>query len=264
MKLLSIVIPTRNRSQFLQKSLSQLPHNFLNSNEVELIVVDDGSDQNNKSSNYEICSSINYCQYIYKQFGSAPKARNYGFSISTGKNIWFLDDDDYITEKTFYQVINHLKNDIEENLFLILPCKKVYSNDENDVIYTYPTKERNSFEEYRAKGHQVNTSCTLFSRKVISEIGGWDENLKTGQDTDLFLRASEISKIKCLNVEPIIVNVAHQDRIGKKVFKQQIGKTQFLKKHWRVLTFKRKYYYILTTLLWIPFFKKIRSYLIFK
>ncbi|MFD2656636.1 glycosyltransferase family 2 protein [Gracilibacillus thailandensis] len=255
MFLLSIIIPTKNRSDFLRDNLASLSDDFLLKNGIELIVVDDGSVEDQRYNNKLACNQLESCTYYFQDLGGAPKARNFGFFQSSGEYIWFLDDDDFVSENTMRQVIEYLEKKPSEQHFIVLPCRKIFDN--NKYVEIYPQGDNNNFETYRTKGHQVNTSCTIFSRKVINNLNGWDEILKTGQDTDLFLRASKISNVICLKTEPIIVYVAHSDRIGKKVFKQQYGKLQFLYKHWKTLSMRRRLYYIFTFIFWVPLLKKI-------
>lgn len=260
MILLSIIIPTKNRTGFLKNSLNNL--NDKNSSlNYELIVVDDGSSEENSINNENICGLVSNCRYFRNVTSlGAPRSRNFGFSVSKGQYIWFLDDDDLVTIATLEKVISYLRSLLKNNSvkMFLLPFQIKSSKEFSEIVL--PRKEENNFDYYRKRGSHINTSCAIFHRDIISDVHGWDEKLKTGQDTDLFLRVSRVYQINIIDSDPVTIFQEHSDRLGKKVFKQQIGKIQFLKKHWKILSFKRRFYYISTLLLWIPFFRKFRMY----
>ncbi|ELC8453850.1 glycosyltransferase family 2 protein [Clostridium perfringens] len=251
---ISIVIPTKNRSLFLEECISSFKKY---NGKIEIIVVDDGSDNINREKNRKICKNYNV-KYILNEFSlGAPKSRNIGMRNSSGKYIWFFDDDDIVNCKAITDVIE-LINNSKSNSIIILPMIVVLNNKE--VIFEInPQKERNNFESYRKNGQEVSTSCAIFPKVILEKIGGWDEKLVSGQDTDLFLRASEVSNIQVLSdTLPIEIRVGHIDRISVNVKKQQIGKIQFMRKNWSRLHLKRKIYYMVTFVLCTPYFRKIK------
>lgn len=253
MKLISVIIPTKNRPEFLKVSL-QIFRQF--SKEFEVIIIDNRSSAKISKLNKKYCEMLDNCKYKFvDDFCEVSESRNYGFSISTGDYIWFLDDDDLPPRKTIIDLLKIIK-ELSNDQVILLPsiCKF------GDILFDYklPLKEISNFEFFRDKGHIVNTSCAIFPRGKLLEIKGWDKSLVAGQDTDLFLRISQIAKFKCLRTKPVIINVGHSNRISRKFFRQQYGKIQFLKKHWNILTAKRKFYYIVTFILCAPLFHGIK------
>lgn len=93
--LLSIIIPTYNCEEFIDEGitsiLSQLPTN------CELILVDDGSDDNTREviSKYENNDNV---FVIYNEHQGASGSRNLGIDHSRGKYITFMDCDDMMQE----------------------------------------------------------------------------------------------------------------------------------------------------------------------
>jgi glycosyltransferase involved in cell wall biosynthesis len=247
---ISIIIPTKDRPQFLNSALKPF-RNFLS--DIEIIVIDDGSQSDNAALNKQACNILSNCYYqcIQKSRGAA-RARNLGLSLSRGKWIWFVDDDDIVPIKAIEKVLHIINQEKSHDEVLLLPMTQV--SDTFIVNKVYPTQERNNFNSYRHKGHEVNTSCAVFLQKILIESEGWDDSLVAGQDTDLFLRISRIAHLTCLETDPVVVNIGHAKRTTRNVVKQQIGKLQFLKKHWSILTSRRKLYYLGTFLLCIPCF----------
>ena len=91
--LISIIIPTYNRPHFLAQCLAAISCRIRNDPDVEVKVVDDGSDQENAEKNEELCrtNGANYHR-LEKNHGMAV-ARNMGISQSAGEWLVFIDDD---------------------------------------------------------------------------------------------------------------------------------------------------------------------------
>jgi glycosyltransferase involved in cell wall biosynthesis len=248
MKKISVIIPTRNRQEFL-KSVLEPFRSF--TEDIEIFVIDDASSEAEASSNKNACNTIPNCQYVYfaKNKGAAV-ARNYGLEMSSAEVIWFVDDDDFVPVQAIKDVLEVVGNQPLSSQVILLPMRLMSNS--SLIRKIVPSEERNNFSKYRDIGHQVTTSAAVFSRKTIQEVGGWDDSLVAGQDTDLFLRVSQITDFKCLATEPVIQNIGHVNRITRAVIKQEIGKVQFLRKHWKILTNRRKFYYLFSFLIVAP------------
>ena len=95
-KLLSIVVPTKNRYYYL-KFLIQLIEN-LHSEEIEM-VIQDNSDDNKEFLEYLNLKKYNFIRYDYIE-GQIPRSDNSdkGILNSTGEYICFIGDDDGVTK----------------------------------------------------------------------------------------------------------------------------------------------------------------------
>ncbi|MBX3012079.1 MAG: glycosyltransferase [Caldilineaceae bacterium] len=90
MPLVSVIIPTYNRADLIQKTLdSVLAQTYP---QIELIVVDDGSTDNTEQVVGEYDNGS--VQYIRKANGGEASARNWGIRAAKGKYIACLDSDD--------------------------------------------------------------------------------------------------------------------------------------------------------------------------
>lgn len=111
---ISVIIPAYNVEKYIDKCLTSLVNQTLDS--IEIIVVNDGSVDNTKNiidkykDNYpDIIKIINI-----KNSGIGP-ARNIGIKKATGKYITFIDSDDYIKEDALeiaYKEIEKSNSDI--------------------------------------------------------------------------------------------------------------------------------------------------------
>lgn len=85
----SVVIPTYNRASYLPEAIeSVLGQTY---NDIEIIVVDDGSNDDTREILTHYRDRI---RYIYIDNGGPARARNVGMREATGKYIAFLDSDD--------------------------------------------------------------------------------------------------------------------------------------------------------------------------
>jgi glycosyltransferase involved in cell wall biosynthesis len=89
--MISVIICTYNRANLLKRALNSLARQSVK--DFEIIIVDDGSEDNT----CEICNSfkdrITSLKYIYVKNSGLSYARNVGIKSSTGDYILFTDDD---------------------------------------------------------------------------------------------------------------------------------------------------------------------------
>ncbi len=96
----SIVIPTCNRSEYLEICCKAIREQIQAEKSVEVIVVDDGSEEITAHHNSQICKRFGFT-YLYQENKGMAVARNSGVSESKGDWIIFLDDDVLIADNWF-------------------------------------------------------------------------------------------------------------------------------------------------------------------
>lgn len=104
--LLSIIIPTRNRTTFLintVKNLLELSKNLF----IEIIVSD-----NSDVPNQEILNIGNNVRYVRPQkvLDTAEENLFYAFSFATGKYVWPLGDDDVVLKHGFENLVKECQS----------------------------------------------------------------------------------------------------------------------------------------------------------
>ena len=107
---LSVIIPAYNASEFISESVNSIL--TINSNQIEIIVVDDGS----KDNTFEVLSNISdtRIRVLRKNNGGVSSARNCGLKYAQGEYITFLDADDLVDSHVLEKIINCMddKNDV--------------------------------------------------------------------------------------------------------------------------------------------------------
>lgn len=252
-KLITIVIPTKNRSVLVKKIISEI-RTFIN--RVDIIIVDDNSkfDESKNLSKYlSTFKNINYLR-LSKNRGQSY-ACNLGLKLCKTKYIWFFDDDDFMQKKTLSSVIKHISKNNPNGI--LLPMKQFYKK--KVIKYVCPTPEDHFYNCLRNQQQKVSTSCAIFKKSKILDIKGWDEKILGGTDTDLFLRFSKNNIFYTLKTNPIAVNFDIPNRVTNNFYRQQKAKIYFLKKHWKTLTSKRRIYYIISYILCFSLLNSLKS-----
>lgn len=93
---ISIIIPTRNRFQYLRDTLNSLSCLFL-SDEIEIIIIDNGSTDRTR----EIVETFTQknpipCRYVYEPTPGLHVGRNLGAQLARGEILAYLDDDVFV------------------------------------------------------------------------------------------------------------------------------------------------------------------------
>ena len=100
--LLSIIVPVYNVENYLEKCIqSILTQDYHN---IELILVDDGSEDNSGAICDEIAKEDKRIVVIHKPNGGQGSARNRALDISRGEYITFVDSDDEIAVDTYNNI----------------------------------------------------------------------------------------------------------------------------------------------------------------
>src|SRR5258708_25393995 len=100
----SVIIPSRNRPSLLRESLASVTAQSCNS--MEIIVVDDGSDDRHLGDYRTILRDagkpVSFHSLPQRPLGHGPGyTRNYAAARATGDYLCFLDDDDSWTDPSY-------------------------------------------------------------------------------------------------------------------------------------------------------------------
>lgn len=97
-ELVSIVIPIYNMADSINKCMSSvLSQDY---KEIEVIIVDDGSEDDSLEICHNIAASDSRIKVIHTENRGSGPARNIGIANASGTYIFFVDADDYIEQNT--------------------------------------------------------------------------------------------------------------------------------------------------------------------
>lgn len=111
--LLSVVIPVYRTELTLQRCVESVLNQDVDN--MEVILVDDGSPDNCPQLCDEWAEKDNHIKVIHKTNGGLSDARNAGIDIAKGEYITFVDSDDWVDDNTYTTLLNIMgDNDILE------------------------------------------------------------------------------------------------------------------------------------------------------
>jgi len=184
MVLISVILPTYNRAHVLQRSIqSVLVQSYTN---FELIVIDDGSTDNTRA----IVDSFQDIRihYLYQQNKERSAARNAGIEVSRGKYLSFIDsDDEYLPNKLDIQV-----KAIERKGAGMVMSGLQESDSHGCIMHTSSPWVGHPSSSYKLEEWLLSppvSFCTaLIEKQWIEAVGGFDQDLNSSEDVDLWFR----------------------------------------------------------------------------
>lgn len=185
---ISVVVPCYNAERWVAECIqSCLDQTY---QPIEIIVVDDGStDQSQRIILNLSRSSHVSIRFIEGSHKGACAARNRGLAAATGDYVQFLDADDLMcSRKIELQAIASMHNPDA------VPCGPWLwlqpSNGEwlTELPRQHMSNSGDLIHEW-LEGRFLAAHSFLWPRRLIIELGGWDESLSSFQDGDLFIRA---------------------------------------------------------------------------
>ena len=212
----TIIIPTYNRAALLPKAinsvLGQGHDNF------ELIVVDDGSDDNTA----EIIKGYDNIIYLWQQNSGPASARNQGIRAAQHELIAFLDSDDWFAmDKLKIQVRAMMDN-------------PDYLISHTDEIWYRCGKLLNQKKKHRKFGGDIFARClplcavsmsTVMARKkLFAEVGLFDESYPCCEDYEFWLRVSARHKFLKIDQPLTLKDGGRPDEVS---FKYRTGMDKF-------------------------------------
>ncbi|MGM1003862.1 glycosyltransferase family 2 protein [Acinetobacter haemolyticus] len=174
--LLSVIIPTHNRPQYLPRAVESALQAAPNGN-VEVIVVPNGGDETWKES---LATLLKDKRIIVSPIekGHANAARNHGMKLAQGKYIRFLDDDDFLVDGAIKQLesIEKVGVDMCGGALAVMDAKDTILN-----ILNIPYQNDFIASLLSSKG-RTGIQFYLYRRESIQNFF-WDESIHIGQDT---------------------------------------------------------------------------------
>ena len=204
---LTIIIPTFNRADFLKESIqSVLSQSFT---DFELIVVNDGSTDHTG----EVAEEFPGIHYVSCAVNSGVShARNLGINLAKGRYICFLDSDDLWVKNKLETQIRWMESHPD--------CRLCYTDEiwiRKGVRVNPMNKHRKFSGDIFARSLQlciVSPSSVLMQASLFDEVGLFDEDLLVCEDYDLWLRISQKYPVHFIEEKLIVKRGGHEDQLS--------------------------------------------------
>ena len=204
----SVIIPTYNRARFIGRAIrSAVNQDCIPKSEIEIVVIDDGSDDDTE----QVVKSIDYkgtvLNYIKTaHVGQPGTARNTGLDASKGDFIAYLDSDDF----WFPHHLATAKQEFKANPDLLMVM--TYWGFARFRADPYaPDGVATKYEDYKHPvdphgiNTAVNTNCRVHRRHCTDLVGKFNTS-RWGEDQDFFDRIWNRYRDKCKKVH-VVTNV---------------------------------------------------------
>ncbi len=182
---------TKNRAWCLPRVLESVEQTSYPRTQLKVVIVDDYSDDgsweilkewesHHKSSFRDIV--------LLREHTNIPEARNLGLANAEGKYILFWDSDVIPPSEEFLgQIIGIMESESDIGA---VGCSYVYEDPKLGRRLDKPPVSR--------KTHAVYLGFTLVSSEAAHEVGGFNEAMNVGEDTEYFIRMTEKTRRKII------------------------------------------------------------------
>ena len=208
----SIVIPHFNRVSLLREALSSVKASRFSS--YEIIIVDDRSAPESRRDLTSFAS--NNIRVIDSDGAQGPSAaRNTGAREAKGEFLVFLDSDDLLAPWCLEQRIESVR-ELPENDLWVFPVLLFYDQPGDRAILWNNMDSEEDPIRFLQSDPPWHTSSPIWRRSAFLNLGGFNEKIVYGDDSDLHFRAllAELRLAKFPDALPdVFVRRSNQDRI---------------------------------------------------
>jgi GT2 family glycosyltransferase len=176
--LVSVILPTFQRRRLVCSAIeSVLAQTF---QDFELIVVDDGSTDGTAE---ELAAYNGRIRFRRQQNRGVAAARNLGLRLARGEIVAFLDSDDRWLPDHLEVVTTMLERQPGSVLASTCPSYRI-----SDCESVARTRLARVLPRSLVGDFVGLPSCVAVRRQCLVAVGGFDERLRVGEDTDLWQR----------------------------------------------------------------------------
>lgn len=188
---ISVVVPTFNRSEIVQRSLATLFAQSLAPSRFEIIVVDDGSTDGTSASLRALKPDCRFRVIVQANQGPAA-ARNCGYREAAADLVLFLDDDMLCDQGL---VAAHIAAHTDTAQSIAFGALFLSADSPRSLAAECFRREIGAFHRARRQSQEVEwkiTDCVFSNaslpRALLEELGGFDESFRMREDLDLGFR----------------------------------------------------------------------------
>jgi len=183
MPTVSICIPTYNRKGYLKETLDSV---FAQTyKDYEVVIVDDGSTDGTgemiKSAGYDV-------RYYWHENRGEAATCNKLIELAKGQYISFIHSDDLLTPDAIERMVNVMNSESED---VIVYGNYIRIDEHGNICGRSKRKLYNGYiVQHLFDDVIVHPNGSMFPKRVLEEIGGFDTSLKASYDYKLELRLS--------------------------------------------------------------------------
>jgi len=214
--LVSIVVTVYNKEDFIKKTLeSTLQQSYQN---LEIIVVDDGSTDRSSEIIYGYASSDHRIKMIGQQNSGVASAINRGLREVQGEYIVILDGDDIIYPKYIERAVKYLE---DHTMFDIVHVSWDWIDEQDKRIHTVIAPEPDDYLKTLLLGNIFAVHAMMFRKILLDRVGLISLELKQTVDWEFWTRCAKMGA-RFGRIEDILVGTRESsNRVTKTTANQQ-------------------------------------------
>ncbi len=220
---ITVIIPTFNRVQSLEKALNSVIEQSLPP--TEILVIDDGSEDDTAAM---IAEKFPQVIYHYQPNHGVSSARNVAIQMARSNWLAFLDsDDEWLPDKLQKQCEQLSKN----------PNYRICHTEE---IWIRQGIRVNAMKKHTKRGGDIFKYCLplcamspssiMIHRSVFESVGWFDETLPACEDYDLWLRITARYPVLFIDQPMIIKYGGHEDQLSRRYWGMDRFRIQAMQK----------------------------------
>jgi glycosyltransferase involved in cell wall biosynthesis len=179
---ISIIIPCFNHGNYIAETLSSI-EGIADRTLYEVIIVNDGSTDQNTASVLEDLGRTGRCRVIFQENQGVCRTRNNALALARGEYILPVDSDNLIKPEFVYKAIEILDDRPDVS---IVYSDSILFGEEEGVRIAGP------FNLQRLMLNNFIDNCSVYRKSMTDRIGGYDpfDGIAGIEDWELWLRAA--------------------------------------------------------------------------
>jgi glycosyltransferase involved in cell wall biosynthesis len=212
---ITVLMSTYNCGRYIQTSINSILRQSYEN--FELLIIDGGSEDNTE----EIIRSFDNekIRYIRLKYIGLGAALNYGLKEAKFDWVARMDADDIAVPDRLEKEIKLIKKSSKD---IIFSDSVFFKNKKIQFLNMINTEKEDLKRKIKLRGHICHPSV-LYNRNFILENGGYNENLDTLEDWELWIRLLNKANFVHLNEFLLFIRI-RDNSLSKKAFKGPVTK----------------------------------------
>lgn len=189
---ISVIIPAYNVANYILQTLQSLQQQTLR--EFEALIIDDGSTDNTATIVQAFCHGDQRFQLLQKLNGGLSSARNWGMRHATTDYLALLDGDDAYEPDKLATHVSVLE--ANSTVGVVYSASRIIRDNGCSTAFQLSGRpiHPDPLLALLCKNFVGNGSNAVFRRCIVEQVGEFNEDLRSSEDVDYWLR---IAALRC-------------------------------------------------------------------
>lgn len=227
----SVIIPAFNRNHTLPRALASVVRQTFS--DLEIIVIDDASTQPVEEI-VGSCRDARMRIVVHRRNRGANAARNTGIRAASGTYVAFLDSDDEWDENKLKVQVKALE-EAPAAVGAHYTGLTAFLEDGTEKFRT-STRLSGNLRSILLRQNEIGPlSSFMVRRSVLDHVGGFDEDLPSSQDWELYIRIAQSYEFVSTSASLVRYHLG-RDSITRNVRAKALGRRMVLEKHGKAMS----------------------------